>query len=126
MLEGMQKKEKGDSPQKRDRLLFQPWHLYILRCADGTLYTGITNNLERRLKMHNDGKERDTSFEASSELTFESWPMHARLTLNSYGETEKEAIEGLKEAYLKINEKIIDWNNLNIEYVDCLGKKVNG
>ena len=27
--------------------------LYILRCSDATLYTGITNNLEKRLKMHN-------------------------------------------------------------------------
>ena len=27
--------------------------LYILRCSDDTLYTGITNNLEKRLKMHN-------------------------------------------------------------------------
>ena len=29
---------------------------YILRCADGTLYTGWTNDLERRLKTHNAGK----------------------------------------------------------------------
>ncbi|AOE49616.1 GIY-YIG nuclease family protein [Kangiella sediminilitoris] len=28
------------------------WHLYILRCKDGTLYTGITNNLERRFEEH--------------------------------------------------------------------------
>ncbi len=28
---------------------------YILRCADGTFYTGWTNDLERRLKSHNDG-----------------------------------------------------------------------
>lgn len=28
---------------------------YILRCADGTLYTGWTNNLERRLLAHNAG-----------------------------------------------------------------------
>ncbi|MCH8518289.1 GIY-YIG nuclease family protein [Candidatus Gracilibacteria bacterium] len=27
--------------------------LYILRCSDNTLYTGITNNLEKRIKMHN-------------------------------------------------------------------------
>ena len=33
-----------------------PWFLYILRCKDGSLYTGITNNIERRFKMHNDGK----------------------------------------------------------------------
>lgn len=30
--------------------------LYILQCSDGTLYTGITNNLEHRLEMHNSGK----------------------------------------------------------------------
>ncbi len=29
------------------------WFVYILTCADGTLYTGVTTNLERRLKEHN-------------------------------------------------------------------------
>ena len=29
------------------------WVVYLLRCADGTLYCGITNNIERRLKQHN-------------------------------------------------------------------------
>ncbi len=29
--------------------------VYILRCKDGSLYTGWTNNLENRLKMHNKG-----------------------------------------------------------------------
>lgn len=29
------------------------WHVYILRCADGTLYTGIARDLERRLLQHN-------------------------------------------------------------------------
>lgn len=32
------------------------WQLYILRCGDGTLYTGITDNLPRRLKAHRSGK----------------------------------------------------------------------
>lgn len=31
-------------------------YTYILRCADGTLYCGWTNDLEKRLKAHNDGK----------------------------------------------------------------------
>lgn len=31
-------------------------YVYILRCADGTLYTGWTNNLTRRLAAHNSGK----------------------------------------------------------------------
>ena len=29
------------------------WRVYILSCADGSLYTGITNNIERRLAEHN-------------------------------------------------------------------------
>ncbi len=29
------------------------YYLYILKCNDGTLYTGITTDLERRLKEHN-------------------------------------------------------------------------
>lgn len=32
------------------------WFLYILRCKDGSFYTGITNDLQRRLKMHNEGR----------------------------------------------------------------------
>lgn len=31
------------------------WTLYILRCKGGTLYTGITTNLKRRMKQHNEG-----------------------------------------------------------------------
>ena len=31
-------------------------YTYILECADGTLYCGWTNDLEKRLKAHNEGK----------------------------------------------------------------------
>jgi len=31
------------------------WCLYLVRCADGTLYTGVTNDLQRRLDQHNNG-----------------------------------------------------------------------
>ena len=30
-----------------------PWLVYLLECADGTLYCGITTNMERRLGQHN-------------------------------------------------------------------------
>ena len=30
--------------------------VYILRCADGTLYTGCTNDLDRRLRAHQAGR----------------------------------------------------------------------
>ena len=32
------------------------WWVYILRCADGTLYTGATNDLDRLLAAHNAGR----------------------------------------------------------------------
>lgn len=32
------------------------WFVYILRCGDGTLYTGITDDVEKRLAVHQAGK----------------------------------------------------------------------
>ncbi len=29
------------------------WAVYLLRCADNSLYCGITNNVEKRLRQHN-------------------------------------------------------------------------
>lgn len=32
------------------------WHVYVLRCVDGTFYTGATNDLKRRVEAHASGK----------------------------------------------------------------------
>ena len=32
------------------------WYVYILRCGDGTLYTGVTDDPERRLSAHRAGR----------------------------------------------------------------------
>ena len=34
-----------------------PYFTYILECADASLYVGSTNNLEKRLKQHNESKQ---------------------------------------------------------------------
>jgi putative endonuclease len=31
----------------------KPWYVYMVRCRDGTLYTGITTEVQRRLTQHN-------------------------------------------------------------------------
>ncbi len=31
----------------------QGWHVYVLQCADGTLYTGVARDLQKRLQQHN-------------------------------------------------------------------------
>lgn len=33
-----------------------PWFVYILRCGDGTLYTGVTDNVQKRFAAHCAGK----------------------------------------------------------------------
>lgn len=32
------------------------WYVYLLRCSDGTLYCGISNDVEKRCKVHNSGR----------------------------------------------------------------------
>ena len=32
-----------------------PWYVYILRCSDDSLYTGVTTDLARRVEEHNQG-----------------------------------------------------------------------
>lgn len=32
------------------------WFVYILRCGDGSLYTGVTTDIERRINEHESGK----------------------------------------------------------------------
>ncbi len=32
------------------------WYVYLLRCSDGTLYTGVTNDLAARERKHNEGR----------------------------------------------------------------------
>ncbi len=34
----------------------KPWVVYLIKCSDGSLYCGITNDLHKRLEMHNSGK----------------------------------------------------------------------
>ena len=49
----------------------QTWTLYIVKCNDGSLYTGITTDLEKRLKQHNEGKGAwYTSFKRPVKLVY--------------------------------------------------------
>ena len=60
--------------------------VYILKCADGSFYTGWTNNLEKRLKAHNEGK--------ASKYT------RARLPVTlAYREVFETKVEAMKREY---------------------------
>jgi predicted GIY-YIG superfamily endonuclease len=50
----------------------EDWFVYILKCADGSLYTGITNDLERRFRQHNAGTAaRYTRSRLPAELVYQ-------------------------------------------------------
>lgn len=38
------------------------WYVYIIQCYDGKFYTGITTDLNRRIREHNSGKSRSARF----------------------------------------------------------------
>ena len=47
------------------------WHVYIIKCKDNLLYTGITKDLERRVKDHNSGNGcKFTKYRAPVELKY--------------------------------------------------------
>jgi len=35
------------------------YYIYIIKCADGLLYTGFTNNIDRRFQEHQDGRNKN-------------------------------------------------------------------
>ena len=75
------------------------WYLYILKCADETLYVGITTDLTKRLKTHNQGKASryirmrlpvemiynephpDKSSARKREIQVKKWPRPQKLAL---------------------------------------------
>ena len=50
-VEGGSSPEPDAAPQERPA-----FYVYVLACADGTLYTGYTNDVEQRARTHNAGK----------------------------------------------------------------------
>lgn len=50
------------------------WWVYLLRCSDGTLYTGITIDPQRRLEQHNAGvASRYTRGRRPVQLVYQEW-----------------------------------------------------
>jgi len=39
-----------------EKIASEKWYVYVLECADGSLYTGTTNDVAARLAKHNSGK----------------------------------------------------------------------
>ncbi|MBC16518.1 MAG: hypothetical protein CL942_05645 [Desulfovibrio sp.] len=72
------------------------WFVYLLRCADDTLYCGITNDLKRRLTQHNTGKaskytrpRRPVSIETYTEVSTKSAALKLEIQVKKRKKNEK-------------------------------------
>ncbi len=79
----------GDKPKTKSNATAQQWVVYVLRCEDSSLYTGITKDLIRRCKQHNTG-------------TASKYTRSRRPVVVAFQEVDRSQVEALKrEAAIK-------------------------
>ena len=81
------------------------YYTYVVKCSDGSLYTGYTNDLEKRISVHNEGKgARYTRSRRPVELVYyEEYPtkeeaMSREWHIKQLTKAEKEKIIGLAKS----------------------------
>ncbi len=89
--------------QDTAKVNLKSWIVYLLKCADGSLYCGITNDLKNRLEKHSQG--------TASKYTASRLPVE--LVVSKKGLAKSEALKlELKIKKLPANKKIESLNNL--------------
>ena len=80
------------------------WFLYILECSNGSFYTGISNNLDKRLKRHNSGKASKytrarlpVAFVYTEEFDNRSQASKREAEVKRLNRTQKEQLVGKKQ-----------------------------
>lgn len=73
------------------------WSVYLLRCADRSLYCGVTTDIERRIKQHRSGK---ASKYTRSRLPIDAW-YHVDGFTKSEALKHEHRIKALRNAELK-------------------------
>ena len=75
------------------------WFAYIVRCADGSLYTGIAKDVDRRLEQHNAGtasrytrSRLPVTLECQEEQPNQSLALKRELTIKAMSRQQKEAL----------------------------------
>ncbi|MFH0927940.1 MAG: GIY-YIG nuclease family protein [bacterium] len=77
------------------------WHVYVVRCSDQTLYTGIATDLASRIEKHNQGRgakytrsRRPVVLVYSKAMRSESAARKREMAIKRLKKTEKEALIG--------------------------------
>lgn len=79
------------------------WHIYILLCSDNSLYTGATNNLDKRFLDHSNGKgaaytrsHKPLKLLYSEQFETKSEALKREIEIKSWSRVKKIAAFGLK------------------------------
>jgi putative endonuclease len=87
------------------------YHVYIVECFNGTYYTGYTNDLEARLKLHNSGNgakylrgKGPVKLVYAKEYRYYKNAVRAEIDIKKRTRAEKEA---MIRAYAKSTEKLV-------------------
>lgn len=79
------------------------WHVYILLCKDNSLYTGITDNLQRRFIDHKEGRggrytrsHKPVKIIYSEKLTSKNKALKREMEIKKWNRTAKIKTLGLK------------------------------
>jgi putative endonuclease len=87
----------------------QEWYFYIVRCQDNSLYSGITNDIDHRIKEHNKGKgAKYTSGRRPVKLVYSE-------KYNNISEARKREAQIKKWAKLKKEQLIVGFPRLRSE-----------
>ena len=80
------------------------WYVYMLRCADNSLYTGYTDDVQRRLQMHNSGKgakytrsRLPVKLVHREEYADKSDALKRECAIKRLSKTQKEALVGVEQ-----------------------------
>ena len=99
----MEKQSLSPNTLNKD-MLSKAWCLYILQCCDGTYYTGVTNNLKRRVHEHNQSNRASKYTRTRRPVTLIfSWPCKDRSHAQSLEHRFKKLTRKRKEEI--INDK---------------------
>jgi len=87
-------------------------YTYMLKCSDGTLYTGWTNDLEKRVEAHNSGKgakytkaRRPVELAYYEEFETKEQAMKREYTIKQLGRKEKQELIAGKKVKLSDERK---------------------
>jgi putative endonuclease len=85
----------------------KPWYVYMIRCSDASLYTGVTTNIERRFKEHQESKKGSKYARAKIPLRVVYDETHNSRSEAQIREAQiKKMTKVEKEALLKIRKKV--------------------